>query len=82
MSRLEKLYMRVASTPANARFEDAVRLAEAVGFMQVRSRGSHHLLRHVDRPGLRLNLQPVRGQAKEYQVRDLLATIEREHLWG
>jgi len=80
VSRLAKLYMRVASAPANARFEDVVRLAEAVGFVLMRTRGSHRLFGHPDLPGLRLNLQPVRGQAKEYQVKDLLRTIEQEHL--
>ena len=80
LTRLEKLYMRVASAPANARFEDVVHLTEAVGCVEVRSRGSHHLFRHIERPRLRLNLQQVNGKTKEYQVKDLLATIEQEHL--
>ncbi len=72
--------MRVASAPANARFEDVVRLAEAVGFVLMRRRGSHHTFRHVEKPFLRLNLQPEQGKGKAYQVRDLLAKIEREGL--
>lgn len=81
MTRLQKLYMRVASAPASARFEDVVHLAEAVGFVLVRQHGSHRVFRHVDKPDLRLTLQPLGGQGKEYQVRDLLRKIEREHLW-
>ena len=82
MTQLEKLYMRVASAPANAHFEDVVHLAEAVGFVETRRRGSHRILRHRDRPMLQLNLQPLRGRAKEYQVKQLLAMIEREELRG
>jgi predicted RNA binding protein YcfA (HicA-like mRNA interferase family) len=81
VTRVFKLYMRVASAPANARFEDVVSLAEAVGFVLRRQRGSHLVFRHRDNPRLRLNLQATKGKAKEYQVKDLLAKIEREHLW-
>jgi hypothetical protein len=81
LTQLDKLYLRVASAPANARFEDVVRLAEAVGFVRTRIRGSHHIFRHGVRPTLRLNLQAERGKAKEYQVRALLSLIEREGLW-
>jgi HicA toxin of bacterial toxin-antitoxin, len=81
VSRVEKLYMRVASSPANARFEDVVRLAEAVGFVLVRTRGSHHLFYHPEKPALRLNLQPAAGRAKKSQVHELLLMIEREDLW-
>ena len=82
MTRFEKLYMRVASAPANARFEDLVHLAEAVGFAETRTTGSHRILRHSERPELQLNLQPLQGQAKVYQVKQLLAMIEREGLRG
>jgi predicted RNA binding protein YcfA (HicA-like mRNA interferase family) len=81
VTRLEKLYMRVALAPANTKFEDAVHLAEAVGFELVRCQGSHHVFYHPDLPRVRLNLQPQHGKAKEYQVRDLLEVIEREGLW-
>ena len=80
MTQFAKLYMRVASAPANARFEDVVHLAEAVGFVLVRRHGSHIVFRHRDKPFLRLNLQPEHGKGKAYQVRDLLAKIDSEHL--
>ena len=82
MSQLEKLYMRVASSPGNVRFEDLIRLAEAVGFVLKRTRGSHHMFRHQQNPALRLTVQPIQGKAKPYQVKELLEIIEREHLWG
>ena len=45
-----------------------------------RRRGSHRMFRHPDRVALYVNLQPRRGEAKEYQVRQVLAMIQREHL--
>jgi len=81
VSRLANLYMRMASAPANTRFRDLVSLAEAVGFVLIRQRGSHLLFRHRSNPRLRLNLQPRKGKAKEYQVSQLLAIIEQNNLW-
>jgi predicted RNA binding protein YcfA (HicA-like mRNA interferase family) len=80
LARLEKLYMRVASASANARFEDVVHLAEAVGFVLTRTKGSHHVFCHSERPQLRLVLRERDGKAKPYQVRDLLRTIEQADL--
>ena len=82
MAQLDKLYLKVASAPANTRFEDLVRLVEAVGFVEIRERGSHRIFRHRDRPRLLLNLQPLRGKSKEYQVREVLAMIDQENLRG
>jgi predicted RNA binding protein YcfA (HicA-like mRNA interferase family) len=63
----------------NVRFADAQRLVEALGFELDRVRGSHHIYRH---PALqqRINLQPLRGQAKPYQMRQLLELVERYDL--
>jgi predicted RNA binding protein YcfA (HicA-like mRNA interferase family) len=80
VTRLEKLHMRVASAPANARFEDVVHLAEAAGFVRDRIRGSHHNFIHTDDPSTVLTLQAEDGQAKLYQVRQLLDMIDRLHL--
>jgi predicted RNA binding protein YcfA (HicA-like mRNA interferase family) len=64
---------------ANVRFADAQRLAEALGFELDRVRGSHHIYRH---PGIgeRINLQARGGQAKAYQLRQLLNLVERHAL--
>ncbi|PZS27946.1 MAG: hypothetical protein DLM58_17955 [Pseudonocardiales bacterium] len=63
----------------NVRFADAQRLAEALGFELDRVRGSHHIYRH---PGIgqRINLQARGGQAKPYQLRQLLDLVERHAL--
>jgi predicted RNA binding protein YcfA (HicA-like mRNA interferase family) len=63
----------------NVRFADAQRLAEALGFELDRVHGSHHIYRH---PGIgqRINLQARGGQAKPYQLRQLLDLVERHAL--
>lgn len=61
------------------RFRDLQRLVEACGFELDRVSGGHHIYVHV-RAGVILNLQEVRGQAKPYQVRQLLRLFERYDL--
>ena len=80
MTRLEKLYLKVSSAPANTRFEDLVRLAEAAGFVLERVAGSHHFFCHPNHPRVVLNLQTASGQAKAYQVRQVLDQIDRLQL--
>jgi predicted RNA binding protein YcfA (HicA-like mRNA interferase family) len=65
---------------ANVAFSDVQRLAEALGFTLDRVAGSHHIYRHPDVTE-RLNLQPSRsGDAKPYQLRQLLQLAERHAL--
>jgi predicted RNA binding protein YcfA (HicA-like mRNA interferase family) len=61
---------------ANVSFVDLTRLAEGLGFELRRVSGSHHIFSHPEIAQL-VNLQSVRGQAKPYQVRQLLRLIER-----
>ncbi len=63
----------------NVAFNDMVKLAEGFGFHIVRVSGSHHIFTHPDIPEL-LNLQSVQGQAKPYQIRQLLRLVERYNL--
>lgn len=63
----------------NVRFEDLVDLAQGFGFRLVRVRGSHHIFAHSDLPEL-LNLQEEKGDAKPYQIRQLLRVVERYNL--
>ncbi len=74
-----KLLEKALASPKNLRFEEAVALAEAVGFRLSRTSGSHHIFVHPDVPEL-LNLQAVRGKAKAYQVSQLLKLVERYNL--
>lgn len=63
----------------NTRFEDLVRLVEALGFRAARREGSHRVFTHPEVAEL-LNLQEVEGEAKPYQVRQLLRLVERYNL--
>jgi predicted RNA binding protein YcfA (HicA-like mRNA interferase family) len=74
-----KLLKKALSSPANLRFEEACALARAFGFHLSRVRGSHHIFAH---PNVRelVNLQNVKGKAKPYQVKQLLALVEGYNL--
>lgn len=74
-----KLLERALTSPKNLRFDEAVALAEALGFRLARTSGSHHIFVHQDVPEL-LNLQKVHGKAKPYQVSQLLKLVERYNL--
>ena len=60
----------------NVSFDDLIRLAVAFGFERKRLSGSHHIYAHPEVPEL-VNLQEVGGQAKPYQIRQLMRLIER-----
>jgi predicted RNA binding protein YcfA (HicA-like mRNA interferase family) len=60
----------------NVSFNDARGLVEPLGFELRRTSGSHHIFVHPDVHEL-LNLQDVRGEAKPYQLRQLLRLIKR-----
>jgi hypothetical protein len=77
--RPRRVHEKILDGSRNVRFEDVCRLAEAFGFQRDRVSGSHHIYRHAQ--GLMLNLQPDRnGQAKFYQVRQLLELVEQNGL--
>ena len=77
--RPRKVYEKVLAGSRNVRFDDVCRLAEGFGFCRDRISGSHHIYRHAR--GLMLNLQPDRGgQAKVYQIRQLLDLVEENGL--
>lgn len=76
-----KLFARLAMTQANVRFGDFARLVEAFGFVLDRHSGSsHRIYKHPRYPDARLNLQPVAGEAKPYQVRQFLKLVEEYNL--
>ena len=74
-SRCRKLLDRARTSPAGLRFPELVRLAECFGFERRRQKGSHLVLaaEGVRRP---LVVQDVKGSAKPYQVKQLLAAIK------
>jgi predicted RNA binding protein YcfA (HicA-like mRNA interferase family) len=75
-----RLLQRIAGgAVANVAFADLWSLVEALGFELRRVSGSHHVFAHPQIPQL-INLQSVRGQAKPYQIRQLLRLVERYDL--
>ena len=77
--RRRRLLQRLLSGSKNIRFTEAVACAEVFGFRLSRIHGSHHIYIHPNVPEL-LNLQNVHGQAKPYQIKQLLRLIERYNL--
>ncbi len=63
----------------NVAFSDFCRLIEAFGFRLQRIRGSHHHYFHPAAPMV-ITIQPQRGQAKPYQIRQFLKRVDRYNL--
>jgi predicted RNA binding protein YcfA (HicA-like mRNA interferase family) len=74
--KAEKAWRLVRRGSYNLSVDDLVRLANAFGFVQARTSGSHRIFSHPDLPGM-LNLQPDGHQAKPYQVRRLVKLVEK-----
>ena len=77
--RRRRLLQKLLSGSKNIRFTEAVACAEAFGFQLSRINGSHHIYVHPNVTEL-VNLQNVHGQAKPYQIQQLLRLIERYNL--
>ena len=71
MSKADKTLEKILSgnADANIRFDDVLSLMPRLGF-RLRIRGSHHIF---TRPGIEvlIDLQPVHGKCKPYQVRQI-----------
>ncbi len=77
--RIGDLYEKALRKPSSLKFREVCALAEGAGFRLDRTRCSHHIFIH-DGPKMLLNFQNVKGQAKPYQVRQLLALIKEHDL--
>jgi len=79
MNRKALLRRLLQGAVRNVSFADLVNLVEGFGFRLQRMGGSHRLYAHPDVPEM-LNLQEAHGEAKPYQIRQLLRLIERYNL--
>ena len=79
MNRRKLLRKLAAGALRNVRFADLRNLVEGFGFALARVNGSHHVFVHADIPEL-VNLQDVNGEAKPYQIRQVLRLVERYNL--
>lgn len=75
MSRLIKLFQKTVNNPADVRFSDLCRLAEAFGLLHQGGKGSHEVY-SIHGVAEMLTFQNVGGRAKPYQVRQFLKFIE------
>jgi hypothetical protein len=78
MARVETILDEMRSNPKGVRFADACKVATHF-FGEPRQRGTSHCVWKMPWPGdPRVNLQRSKdGNAKSYQVRQLLSAIER-----
>lgn len=74
-----KLVAGLRTSPRGVRFADALKVAEHY-FGKPRVSGSHHVFRMPWPGDPRINLQDEGGKAKPYQVRQLLAAIDKIEL--
>ena len=79
MNRRKLLQRILHGSHSNIQFSDFVNLLTGLGFHEERIHGSHHMFRHPSVPD-QVNLQSDRGQAKAYQVRQLVKLIRRYNL--
>ena len=79
MNRKKLLRRLIGGAVQNVSFDDLRNLAEGFGFQRARTAGSHQVFVHPAIPEL-LNLQDVGGEAKPYQIRQLLRLVERYNL--
>ncbi|MBI4338955.1 MAG: type II toxin-antitoxin system HicA family toxin [Chloroflexi bacterium] len=79
MNRRRLLRRLLRGALNNVAFGDMMNLMEGFGFTCSRVSASHHIFVHSDIPEM-LNLQSVGGEAKPYQIRQVLKVVERYNL--
>lgn len=79
MGKKEKLLESAKNSAKNYKFKDLRKLAEYHGFEFKRQKGSHIMMKHTDEE-IMMNFQDKNGEAKPYQVKQLLEAIEDYNL--
>jgi len=74
-----KLLQRVINNKKNIKFNDIILLAEAFGFNLDRKEGSHHIYKNKEIAEI-INLQNDKGEAKPYQIKQMLNLVEKYNL--
>jgi len=75
----EQFYKKIKSKRKNIKFNEMVVFLENLGFIQRRSGGSHIIF---SKPGIieLINIQEESGEAKPYQVKQIIKIIEKYEL--
>lgn len=77
MSRLAKLEAQVRANPTSVRFDDLVKLCDHYFGEPRQNKGSHKVYRTPWQGDPRINIQNVNGGAKPYQVKQVVAAINK-----
>ena len=79
MTRWRKLIEKAMNNPAGIRFKELCLLAEHMGFQKSCGKGSHVV---YEKDGVEeiMTFQDRKGMVKPYQVKQLLAVIEKYRL--
>lgn len=78
MPTVAKIVAAMRANPANVRFDDLAKVCEHY-FGAPRTSGGSHAVFKTPWPGdPRVNIQNDRGKAKPYQVRQVLAAIDKK----
>lgn len=80
MASAEKLLRKIQQSRKNVKFNDAKKLVLALGFKLDRTKGSHFIYKHPDYDTAFLNLQESGGEAKPYQLKQILKAIDKYNL--
>jgi hypothetical protein len=77
VSRLSKLIQKIRNNPRDVRFDDACKVAEAIGFAAKGGKGDHNSFSRTGEP-VGLNFQKRGGgKIKPYQARQLIEMIDK-----
>jgi predicted RNA binding protein YcfA (HicA-like mRNA interferase family) len=72
----KKLLEKLLSGSHTIRFDEFIGLLQSIGFVQDRSKGSHHIFSHPDVDEI-LSIQPRKdGKAKPYQLKQFVKIIQ------
>lgn len=77
MADIDDILAKMRANPKGIRFNDLCKVCD-IYFGEARQSGSSHRVYKTPRQGdPRVNIQNAKGKAKPYQVRQVLAAIER-----
>ena len=75
----KKLLSRIRNSQKNVKYSDFVTLLNAFGFIYSRTDGSHNIYENERVPKI-INAQSKKGEAKPYQVQQLLFLVDKYDL--
>ncbi|ELS03131.1 hypothetical protein Xen7305DRAFT_00028510 [Xenococcus sp. PCC 7305] len=77
MAQIKKLLTQIKNNPQDVRFVDLVKVCDHY-FGEARQKGtSHHVYQTPWQGDPRVNIQTKKGKAKTYQVKQVIAAIEK-----